>query len=208
MDFNTEILRSDNTYCINLINRTDRYNAVIERFKKQGIDPIFWQVMPHNIPEIGCFQSHTAIIKHAQIVGKKIITVFEDDVVFLITNVKGMVNEIMNQLPNNWEILYLCANTHLKLKQFSDNLFVADTVYNTAAIVYNLVSIYGKYECFKHAHDIPMPYDKWIAETVQPYKKCFVAYPLICTQEAGYSDIAKGNTDYLFIEERYKKFVK
>lgn len=189
-------------YCISLTHRRDRQVAAGEEFSKQGIKPYWWIVPKHSVPTIGVFQSQVGIIQHIRHRKLDSVIVFEDDVKFLTENFKQNVNDCVKELPEDWEILYMGANTHKPLEQFSEHLFVADHVFALHAVMYNVKNL-QKYECLKYRQEISEPIDVMIYKEIQCNKKCFVAYPLLATQSNGFSDIENMEANQTYIEQRY-----
>lgn len=150
-----------------------------------------------------CSLSHVAVIK--QLTEFPSI-VFEDDCVML--NSWDYVEQIMAQLPDNWDCLYLGANLQKPLERYSENLYklhsghaIHAVIYNSKALVDYAVAHYStkEYRCF----DVLMAYD------VQKKYNCFVAYPIVASQRSGMSDInGKFLDNYNLIIEGYNKNVK
>ncbi|RZK49212.1 MAG: glycosyltransferase family 25 protein [Pedobacter sp.] len=153
MIFNAEkmnfLTKLDQIYIINLKRRPDRlklfyeYNShileglnnikVIEAVDGNEIKDANWEF---EIGALGCLKSHYNVIKDAKAKGFKDILILEDDISFtsdaLIRLEKGY-----NELPENWEFLYLYAN-HLKSPiPHSESLERISCALSTAAYMIN-----------------------------------------------------------------------
>ena len=100
----------DEIYCINLISRPDRYKIMKDFEKEENIKLNFFR--PEKHPDggrIGCFTSHITIIQNAYNSGKKLILIFEDDIIKTPSYKDICYNEINNFIKNNqnWEMLQL-----------------------------------------------------------------------------------------------------
>lgn len=202
----------DAIFCINLDKRPDRWIHAQEQFKKIGIlDKVKrFSAIERKDGRLGCIKSHLEIIKYAQKNNLNNVLIFEDDVVFMDENVELIMGNVINQIPENWEMLYLGANLHSPLSKFSDNLVLLVNGFSTHAVAYNksifnfFIKKYNKMNEVTLQSDI---LDVWIANHIQTRGKTFLVKPLLATQINDYSDIVKSNVDYSFIKERYKKFV-
>lgn len=133
----TEILVNnvfDNIYCLNLEERKDRWNRVLNQFLELNINVQRWNAISgnqisddllqdynpngingekaseigvvENKNAIGCLLSHIEIIKDAKLKGYKKILIFEDDVIID----KSINLKIKESLKINWKLLYLGAS--------------------------------------------------------------------------------------------------
>lgn len=100
----------DGVYCINLIERKDRYEATSKLFDKYNLKVEWHKVNRH--PEggrKGCFTSHMEVIRKAKAEGKKRILILEDDIkvednnLYLLDQVKDFVTK------EHFRIFYLAC---------------------------------------------------------------------------------------------------
>lgn len=203
----------DAIFCINLEKRKDRWIHVQQQFDKIGIgDKVKrFSAIERKDGRLGCIKSHLEILKLAQRSNLKNVLVFEDDVVFVNNDVQGVMGNVIEQLPQNWELLYLGANLHSPLVKQSDNLVKLFNGFSTHAISYNsnlyniFIKRYNTMNTVMLQGDI---LDVWLASTIQTRGNSYLVKPLLASQMNDYSDIAKSDVNYSFIEERYKKFVQ
>lgn len=203
----------DAMFCINLEKRKDRWVHAQHQFEKIGIlDKVKrFPAVERKDGRLGCIKSHLEILKYAQKNNLKNVLVFEDDVVFINEDVNTIMGNIVNQLPENWELLYLGANLHTPLNNYSDNLVKLNNGFSTHAVCYNsnLYSTFIKRYNTMNAVMLQIDIlDVWLAASIQSRGNSYLVKPLLASQINDYSDIAKSDVNYSFIEERYKKFVK
>lgn len=193
----------DKIYVINLDHRTDRWYKVVENFKSIGLyDYERFSAIKSDCGWKGCRDSHLSIIKDAKEKGYKNILIFEDDFV-LSVEFNDILNKVITQLPDDWDMLYLGGNTNKcknKIK-VSDNLFNVDSVLTTHCYAINS-SIYDKVlneaiiippqKGFLRGQSIDVYYSEFVCKTNNVY----ITNPMICTQSTGYSDIEKRVLDY------------
>jgi len=203
----------DAIYCINLDKRKDRWDNVQSQFNKIGIlDRVKrFSAIEEIDGRLGCIKSHLEIIKDSKSKKLKNVLIFEDDVIFVSENVNDVLKNVIDQLPNDWDMLYLGANLHQPLLNYTKNLVRLLHAFSTHAVSYNnkiFDFFINKYDNMKSVNSDYDILDVWIAMNIQPQGHTFLVKPLLATQMNDYSDIVKTNVDYSFIEERYKRFVR
>jgi len=187
----------DNAYCINLADRQDRW----QEFKKQSLPFEVERIdaFKDSIGWFGCRVSYLEALKKVD----GVTLIMEDDCLFLKD--WEFISGIMEQLPEDWDALYLGATLNQPLCWYSDNLYFLQGGWTTHAILYNGDKI-AKYVLREAAHVRKI--DVFLANNVQPKFKCFITYPLCATQAPSYSDITRRQQDYAIIKERYEKYVR
>lgn len=185
-------------YCINLNKRPDRWQHAQNEFKTHFPDETLnrFPAIEKKPGWMGCTQSHIQIFE----LSKNIETfmVLEDDFEFQ-PGIASMLSNIENQLPSDWEILYLganfrSANMQDKLKRYSQNLFTCQQAYGTYAYLVNNKN--GFVDTILQMKDEIRKIDVFYCKIVQKFERCFVTYPLLATQIDGFSDITRKNTNY------------
>lgn len=187
-------------YYINLKERADRWVQVQPDLEKLGI-PVerfeaIWDVIGHQ----GCIKSHLGVLEMAKDQG--IFMVLEDDI--KIIGDLDDLNKAMEQLPPDWDMLYLGATLMRPLVRYSPNLFKLQSGLTTHAIIYNNQNRVCEYilEHMAGAH-----VDVFMMQ-VQKLFNCYITYPIIMTQFPGDSDTTGDWTDYEEIERTYKKYTE
>jgi glycosyl transferase family 25 len=108
----------------NLLNEDDLEKSKIYDYKTAVIRNRYNK--PMKLGEIACSMGHKAIYEHAILNNFAKILILEDDV---ICNQEGIVlfNDIINQLPKNWDILYF---DYLKNEHKSIFSYLKQVVYH------------------------------------------------------------------------------
>ena len=188
-----------NTYCINLKNRRNKWIKVQKETAKLNLEPIRFEAVFNTNGHLGCMMSHTGLLENIiHYDGDTVFLVIEDDI--KVVGTRKDMDTAIEQLPDDWDMLYLGAHVREPLVRFSDNLFRIKSSMANHAIMYNNQN--GVVDYILEHHYIPI--DNFYAEKVQERFNCFITYPLICTQAPGYSDTTRWWSDYTFIEEDYK----
>lgn len=176
-------------YCINLPERTDRFENAYRELSSIGITDINWHHgQKTSWGHTGCTQSHVDVLKKCRTLNR--FTIFEDDIQF-INNPLNLLGLVEKQLPRQWDLLYLGANVYEPLQKFSENIYHLKGAYCTHAIVYNNREV-ADYIIF-HQNNIRQ-IDVFFREFVQKVFRCYIVSPIIATQADGHSDIVKKHT--------------
>jgi len=187
----------DKAFCINLKERPERYADFVKQSlpfpveRHEAVkDPIGWY---------GCRVSYLQVLKKCN----GLSFIMEDDCLFLKD--WTFISSVMDQLPSDWDLLYLGATLNEPLKKYSENLYLITQGWTTHAILYNGRKV-PDYILSMESHIRKI--DVFIANEVQTKFKCFITYPLTATQRPSYSDIIRRDQDYAVITERYNLYVK
>ena len=157
---------------------------------------------------LGLKETMTGIFEFALYQGLKSILVFEDDVKFVTDPNKYMLwmIEQLVQQPG-WELFYLGANTHEPLTRVAPNLLLAQKCRSTHAVAYSRQGMERALDAFKYFND-SQPIDVLFENRIQPQGNSFLAYPLLATQQNGWSDIEEKEVNQEYIVERYRENTK
>lgn len=188
-------------YCINLKERTDRWEKVQSQFELLGLQVERFDAVKRKRGHDGCILSHMSLWKKLK--SKGIFMIVEDDLKVVVDNPKEILEKAMSQLPDDWDMLYLGATLNQKPERYSENLVRIEKAWTTHAIIYNnqngvVDAIIDKMDMYK--------VDVVLADVIQKEFKCFMTYPMICSQAEGFSNIVNKYTDYHAIMDRYKKY--
>lgn len=188
-------------YVINLDSRPDR----LASFQRNKI-PFEVERFPGVVTtcgEDGCTLSHIAILKTQKVFP---FAVFEDDCVLIED--WSIVERAMDQLPKDWDALWLGATLRIPLVRYSENLYRLRRAHTTHAIIYNtrriVKDVLERYESFKGSN-----IDIYYCRMLQKKFNCYITYPMVATQLSDYSDIAKVHTDnHNHILHQYKRYAR
>lgn len=188
----------DNIICLNLPNRTDRKAQAKKEFENNGLHVDFYPGVKggnagfcramYNI-----FQDYTGSL-----------FVFEDDVQFI----NPVDNRVFDELPDDWDLIYLGANLREPVKKYSDHLMILKNAWTTHSVGYSEKMVDHIKREWNGKYNPPYVFDEWLRQFIQPNFKCYIANPMICTQRNSYSDIQKRDVNYNIIEGNYKKFAR
>lgn len=182
-----------NAFVISLNTRDERLN----QFKK--IDFPF-KVNPHIVEKnidgsLGCIISHLDCFSKFD---DGINLIFEDDCI-QINDIDVMFKAI-EELGDNWDVLYLGAMVHGVLKQNTIYSDIVTDAWTTHAIAYNgrkvsdFILNFSPEEIRRQRRNI----DTFIVHNIQknPMFKCYITNPQIFIQDLNYSDVINDIRDY------------
>lgn len=218
-------------YCINLKERTDKWEQSLLEFDKLGIkdkvikfDAIrFVGELPaqyrwFNLRACGCTASHRQIIKICHAENVKNVLVLEDDVEFHndpIKNLKLSLEELKN---HEWDIYYLGMSPtnekHEKpLERVSENLLKVNSALTTHAIAYNNSAYKILLDTVPEGLNIiewqikNESYDGFLMRNFLSKNKAFCSNEYLATQRDSFSDINLGQASHgKAIMENFYKF--
>lgn len=193
----------DKAICINLDKRTDRWQEAQGEFERFGIQVERFPALTGKNGMQGLHLSNQAIFRANA--GDSIL-VLEDDVVFY-RDCSALQNAY-NDLPHNWDMLYLGGNPQRNQKRISNWLYRADGILTTHAILYSNKMT----DWLANNMEVPEMVDRqntidvWFAKEIQPRFNCFIVYPQIAGQRFGYSDICGMDINYNYFNKQSLKF--
>jgi GR25 family glycosyltransferase involved in LPS biosynthesis len=133
----------DKVYCINLDERTDRWEQAQVEFDKIGIRDVVerWPGVKHTDGNLGCTLSHKTIIEHCKKQGLNNVLIFEDDVLFVNDDVDKL-EKAFNELEElgNWDLFYIGSTVEPTVGKFdrvTDNILRTNFAYTTHAYAVN-----------------------------------------------------------------------
>jgi GR25 family glycosyltransferase involved in LPS biosynthesis len=187
------------SFCINLKERTDRWEECQEEFEKIHFYPERFEAIKDKNPVIGCLKSHIEILKIAKQENKNVL-IFEDDVSFINTETH-IVEKALDELYNlDFCLFYLGGNILKPFYQITNHLAKLTHCQSTHA-----------YSCSKKYVPMVLDFlekniyyvDCLYSDYIVPSTPCFVTVPLIATQRTSYSDIEHREMTYDVPIQRY-----
>jgi hypothetical protein len=195
----------DKAYCINLDRRKDRWTTAQQEFEKINIKaqrisaidgndyPQYYGLKPG---AYGCRLSHLKILTKAKNAGYEKIFIAEDDIIFH-EDFNNKFDEVSKNIPDNWDMIYLCANPHS-----GERKIVAEGVYKITG-GYSSHAILMKDTFFNTAidriHNIPYQIDVAYA-ILQSDFNCYITMPHLAFQSNGFSDVEQQDVNYDFFK--------
>jgi len=202
----------DRAYVINLPHRTDRRVQIEAELAWAGIPFVPGEVelfagirpdAPGTFPSIGvlgCFMSHTAILKQAQQLGLRNVLIMEDDLQLLpaIRDQHKRFAECVND--TEWDILYLGHGVEVRpdgpieLMPYREYLLLAHCYAIHQRILTRLIDFLELVQSRAPGHPDggPMHYDGalWTFRQQNPDVRTFLVVPNLGIQRSSQSDIA------------------
>lgn len=196
----SNVLRSLSNLTAHVVNLPDRSDK-LEAFASQQFpfDIQIKDAIKTTPGWVGCRDTHLELFR--KISGVTLI--MEDD--FLMLESWDFVLKCIQQLPDDWDMLYLGSTLNEPLQKYSENLYRIKKGWTTHGIIYNGDKV-PKF-VLANQKDV-LKIDVFLSDVVQEKFNCFITYPMAATQRAGYSDVVNKDVDYKVITDRYKQYVK
>lgn len=201
----------DRIFCINLPKDKRRKESISDEFIKLNIldrvDFIYANPPPANFKmgsfpypagEFGVNLSQMKAIVNS--IGCRNVLIFEDDITFTDNAIITLKNSI-DELPENWDVLYLGGRPLSKLTKYSNNLVRTGKFTQASSYALNGKHLIDFYNFFSNQISKPFPnccYDN-ILNDFSLDKQSFGIYPQICYQTAGHSSIRNAHRDYISV---------
>jgi hypothetical protein len=182
---------------VNMPSRPDRLETLSEEMAKIGLEyEIFPAVDPPDCPNsaVGSVHSHIEALKGV----KGNLFVFEDDICF-VDQARELFDIAFNELPFDWDILYLGGNPKVPQNRYSEHLFKSPGgIHCNHAILYAETArnfILNEYKYDYRTNEIGI-FDHWLFMIGQKKMNCFIISPMIAWQKPGYSNCRGSYMDY------------
>lgn len=201
-------------YCINLDERTDRWEQAQIEFNKLGIADFVerWPAIKNDDGNLGCTLSHMSIIKHCIENDYKNVLIFEDDVLFVeddVEKLKKALNDLFEM--GNWDLFYIGSTIDPNVGRFNrvtDEILKTNFAYTTHAYAANKQVFTPMVEAWERmisrGHTIV---DTTLtSEIIRKRGKSFVMDPIYAIQQPGFSNIGNNDIDsYEWMVEFFNK---
>lgn len=184
-------------YCLNLAPNTQRWIDSVDQFVKVGISYVerIECIESQENRYISFNHSHYDTIKKGFDTGLT-FGIFEDDIIF--DTIYKHIAEAMNELPNDWDALYLganiCGDWKMPIKQ-SAHLSVLHNAWMSHAIVYSNKG--ARYVLDNFDPDTFPVYDEWLRINLMSKGTVYLLTPMSCYQRKGYSNVWQKEVDYI-----------
>lgn len=185
-------------YCVNLAERTDRWEKVILEIEKlQKVKPNIELVRVDAIkneknPKYGLNQTLTQIIKDAKERGDDMVLFIEDDLEFLSIN-KLVTCLTTKNIPNDWDVLSGGSYQSRNTKAVNPHWATTESFCSMHFMIIkqSMYDFFINPGCPETKH-----IDRWLEETIRKNKKkYFIMNPMPVRQSAGYSNLRKTKVD-------------
>jgi GR25 family glycosyltransferase involved in LPS biosynthesis len=194
------------SYVINLNRRPDRWVVVREELNSHGFNLTRFSAIDTKPGWRGCAASHLAIMEECK--NEVAFFVWEDDVQFIYdketTNL--VLNKALQQIPSDWDCLFLGASPQEPQERYSDNLFRLKNAFCTHSILWHNREG-GAMEYILKNRDKINKIDVFFSQEIFPIFNCYLVFPLLCSQHQTQSDCCKVS-DLSTIAKNYAKYCK
>jgi glycosyl transferase family 25 len=194
-------------YCINLDRREDRWKESVREFEKHSMAVIRFRAIDGNIHgvekengasdgDIGCTLSHLELVRELKANSIPYALVLEDDITF-IDDFNNLFQQYLEEVPEDWDMIYLGGNHVGELTQVSEHVFKTTKTYTTHAYLIKN-TVYD--EVIRLHGQGKKQVDVYYAEIHEKYN-CYVIRPHLAWQRESYSDIQGANVEYKFLRD-------
>lgn len=203
----------DHIYCLNLDKRIDRWKVCEREFDRLGIEVERFtacdgEAVLQEIPDekkqfitvkpgaLGLNISHQSLLMDAMEKKYNSFLLFEDDIEFSPTFMEDF-DRFSEEVPVNWEILYLGGNLDLwqPTRQFSEHVYNGDRILAAHAVGFQKRTFQRLYDSITVQEIV----DVTLARTSNQYNS-YIFMPRMAFQRPDFSDIEKGTVDYYFLK--------
>lgn len=182
----------DEVYVINLPDRNDRREMIDKELSRYGMQYTLFEAVKNDNGILGLLDSMKKLFTEAISKNQSNIMVLEDDVKFLAPPIE-FLNTVLPQLPSRYHCFHLGVNLIEPPLRYSENVLLIKRAYATHAIIYSREAI-EKILVLLETHITA--YDIILMNNLQGQKRCYCTYPVLATQQPGYSDIEKRWIDW------------
>jgi len=190
-------------YCLNLDERTDRWELAQKEFEKIGVTPQRFSAIRDDNPAFGCLKSHIEMLRIADKEGKGVF-IFEDDVEFL-DGAKEVIEKAVYELTYEataWGMFYLGGNILKPFEQVTEHLALLNHCQSTHAYGIHKDHVRGILTFLeRNSFFIDVLY----AEGIIPAINSYITVPMVAIQRSDYSDIEKHVMTYDVPIARYNQ---
>mgnify|MGYP003646334090 CR=1 FL=1 len=196
-------------YCINLDERTDRWEESIKEFKKLNIEGTVnrFSAVKHSKGAIGCRESHLSIIRKAKELDLDNVLIFEDDLFFIESDL-NTISQALGELHKlDWDLFYfgatLCPHQG-RITPVTPHLVRTNFAFTTHAYAINK-------KMFDFILDNAPKHpiiDLFYCRHIVSRGNSFIINPMLCIQRESFSDIEKHHADYGWMVDTFNSLLE
>lgn len=188
---------------INREDRPERLKETREQLDRFGIEFSVFPAITQPGGWRGCRLSHITVLEKYR--NDDMIWIMEDDIHFL-SYPREALDRAMDELPMDFDILYLGISPLRKYERYSEHLFRVNGGHTTHCMIYNNRPG-GVIDFILQHKDTVMKWDLFLSNVIHPIFKCYCTFPITCTQRQTKSDTCK-RSDTSTIIRNYQKYCK
>ncbi len=121
--------------------------------------------------------------------------IFEDDIYFE-SFAKEIFKRAVEQLPKDWDILYLGGNIIEPIYRVSENLFRCTAAWGSNGILYSDKGRQHILNCYNPMAANFIIYDEWLRKRSQQELQAYICSPIIQWTYGGFSDVNQAEANY------------
>lgn len=195
----------DATILVSLPEREDRRTKAMEELSFHQIPFYIWMATKDEDGRRGLVKTMRSLLTFCVESDFNNVLIFEDDLKIVNPGIGEIFSDCMDELPENYDLLYLGPNLSIEPKKYSAHLLRGTGMYSTHAVMYSRAAI----EFILEVLDENEAYDITLVKKVQPGMQSYCTFPMLVSQHNTYSDIGKREIDYTkFLEKRFKEKTK
>lgn len=199
------MIQIDATFLINLPERQDRRLQAMTDLGELGIPFYLWMATKDANGRKGLVITMRSLLRYCIENDYRSVLIFEDDINPVCKDLIEIVNECMEELPDDYDLCYFGCNMHVQPNRYSGHLLNSTGMYSTHATLYSRQAI----EKIIPILDETTAYDITLVKEIQKDGRCFSSIPLLFSQRTGLSDITGKTENYeRFIEKRFAEKTK
>ena len=191
-------------FVINIARRVDRWAVVEGHLADRGIHATRFSAIETKPGWKGCRDSHLTLLDRCK--KEVVFMILEDDVEFLWEDPLEWVEAALEELPLEWDALFLGASPQEPQERYSEHLYGLKNAFTTHAIIWHVREDGAVEYILSHRKDIGK-IDVYFRDVIFPNFNCFLTWPLLATQRQTQSDCCS-RSDLSTIVKNYNRFCK
>lgn len=129
-------------------------------------------------------------------------TVFLEDDFELAENYDTVLEKAWEDLPSDFDLLYMGANLTAPADRVSDNLVKLNGAWTVHGVIFS--KKFSDYVIDNYSYERCGVFDEWLRK-IAPDKNFYMTYPMVAWQRASYSNFTKSNVAYELFQNPYYK---
>lgn len=189
-------------YVINLKRREDRLKELVLPFEYEVFEATDGKVAFPDAPiklvgHYGCWDSHRRLLEKIKEEKIEYTLVLEDDVVVVDDFIENL-QLILNELPEDWDLLYLGGWNKGEIKKYSERLNIAEHILTTHCFLVRQKFVDTMLDTInRNRYKIDVVFSEFL-----PKGKCFISKQIIAWQRENFSDIENKVTSNLHLRRQ------
>lgn len=191
-------------YCINLKERTDRWELCNQEFYKINYYPQRFDAIKHEVGQIGCYLSHLEILKQVKNKNENVL-IMEDDVEF-DEGCRQTLENALDELYNlNYDIAYFGGNILRPFYQVAGHWARLSHCQSTHCMAFNRKFIPTVINFLENnpIQKTGLAIDQLYADWLVPNCNAYIIIPMVARQRSDFSTIEGREMTYDLPVQRY-----